>query len=126
MRPDLDSSKPGRGFFVSYGHEVFFRHKAPLTGRGGHALARIAGHLRGEAKSIKGKKRTLKKQCPFISCVFCRTVRGALCLKKTYGVWGGKPQSLHTASQTPITGDKYNAWPLIAVARHCTFWRGVL
>jgi hypothetical protein len=34
MRPDLDSSKPGRGFFVSYGHEVFSRHKAPLTVRG--------------------------------------------------------------------------------------------
>ncbi len=72
----------------------FFRHKAPLTVRGGHALDRIAGHLRGEAKSMKEKKRTLKKQCPFISCLFSRTVRGALCLKKTYGVWGSQPQSL--------------------------------
>jgi hypothetical protein len=51
LRPRIDSSKPSgafiliigcqkgfvyldESFFVSYGHEVFLRHKAPLTARG--------------------------------------------------------------------------------------------
>ncbi len=129
LRPRIDSSKPSgafiliigcqkgfvyldESFFVSYGHEVFLRHKAPLTGR-------------EKTQLIKGDCFFKVLFSPFIllayplrwhalrsSACHLSTVRGALCLEKPTGFGAVSPKYSNSVADTASSYLAFMSLPL--------------